>query len=487
MKKEPMLLHASDELYEQIEDENTCRKMVSLYVMAPTMLSYVSWVLDEAMKKGTKRLYFLARDGYSMYSVARIICEKLNLPIECRYLHCSRFAWRSAEFHLMGEKCLDYVCLGGIDVTLRKVMHRAGLDECETIRAVEELRERVMKDNALLQKTDADIFTKLFEELTDTERMDTPMSYRQVKELRPVLAQCEYFMERMKTHAAQAYPNVCGYLTQEGFLDGTPWALVDSGWTGSMQKSLMHILKSMGYEGGSAGYYFGMYEMPAGEEETMSASEYYTWYFAPHDQIRRKVYFANSLFECIFSSPEGMTVAYKRSGTPEFGESEMEDPKSINQKDKYIPVLEKEESPNAEQIVKSTQYLETYTEQIIHKNSIANLGEMRYNGKVVFSLLRIFMGHPTLEEAEEYGKYVFCDDVIGEETQVAAAPLSEEEIKENYFCHKAFAMASKKGKPVRESAWLEGSMVRRRGEAKAKVWHSAFYKYILYLRKNLSR
>ena len=452
-----MLLHASDELYERIEDENSFRKMVSLYVMAPTMYSYVSWVLKKAEEDGVKRLYFLARDGYSMYRMASILCEKINSPIECRYLHCSRYAWRSAEFHLMGEKCLDYVCLGGIDVTLRKMMYRAGLDDEEAVEAVRAIKETMGEKSNLGESAFGNAF--------NVTALDTPLSYRQVKDLQPALAACAPFMNKIYEKAAAAYPNACGFLEQEGFLDGTTWALVDSGWIGSMQKTLLRLLQSMGYQGGSKGYYFGMYEMPDGTSD----STYTTWYFGPHDQIRRKVYFSNSLFECIYSATEGMTKGYAKQG------------------EKYVPVFENPQSPNAAKISKSTEYLENYAKTVIGKNTIANLPEMSYNGKVVYALLRLFMGKPLKEEVEEYGNYVFSDDVIGEETQVVAAKLTEGEIKENYFFHKAFSFLSKKGKPVKESAWLEGSMVRGRKEGHAGLWHNAFYKYVLYIRKSLGR
>ena len=51
-------------------DENDVIEQVSLYVLAPCIDSFVLWVLQEAMKKGIQRLYFLARDGYFMYKSA---------------------------------------------------------------------------------------------------------------------------------------------------------------------------------------------------------------------------------------------------------------------------------------------------------------------------------------------------------------------------------------------------------------------------------
>ena len=431
-----MLSPVSKKLDKEISDTNETRKIIALYVMAPVMSMYVLWVLKEAIRSGKNKLYFLARDGYSMYQVAKVFCEQLNLPIECKYLYCSRYAWRQAEYHLMGEACLSYICLGGIDVTLQKVMHRAGLTD-------EEGRQMA----ALLQKE---------------EEYQKVLSYQQVKALQPILAECTPFMELLQQRSQEKYPLVCAYLRQEGLLEGE-WAVVDSGWTGSMQKSLKHILHSMGYDKKIEGYYFGMYEYPKGVEE----ANYHAWYFQPKKGIRRKVHFSNSLFECIFSSPEGMTLGYEK------------------QEEDYVPALENSKSPNLEKITKSTEYLQKYARQLSETYGAELLHKLRTDGKMAYSLLYEFMGKPTVEEAFEYGGYVFCDDVIGEAAQRVAAPLTYQEIKDNRLLYKAVNFLRKKGNVVHESAWLEGSIMLCPEAGANELWHCKAYKYVLYLRKLL--
>ena len=70
---------------EELIDVNVCD-----YVLSPALHGYILWVLREAAASGKKRLYFLARDGYLMYRTAVILCRELELPLECRYLCCSR-------------------------------------------------------------------------------------------------------------------------------------------------------------------------------------------------------------------------------------------------------------------------------------------------------------------------------------------------------------------------------------------------------------
>ena len=102
--------------YKKIQSE----KEIYECVLAPTLYEFVLWVLQEALQSGKKRLYFLARDGYQMYLAARQLCKQYNLDIECRYLKVSRYAVRVPEYHLLGERCLERICVGGIDVTFEK-------------------------------------------------------------------------------------------------------------------------------------------------------------------------------------------------------------------------------------------------------------------------------------------------------------------------------------------------------------------------------
>jgi len=427
----------SEKLFENAAEENSCLKTAVFYVMAPVMCLYIAWVLRKACAAGKKRLYFLARDGYSMYETARLLCRELDLPVECRYLYCSRYAWRSAEYRFLMEESLEYICLGGIDVTFQRVMGRAGLSESEG-REIAHLLHR-------------------------EESYEIPMNYRQLRELKPVLSECRPFMEKMLSKSEEVYESVCGYLRQEGLLDEVPWALVDSGWVGSMQKSLQGLLRTMGYQGKTEGYYFGMYEYPAGVER----GTYHSWYFQPEDGIRQKVYFSNSLFECIFSSPEGMTKGYARE---EGG---------------YGPVFEKKWNPNRGKIEKSTGYLKQYAEELAKSGGREFLFREGQGRKTAFFLLKRFMGTPSVQEAEVFGNYVFCDDVIGETVQRAAADLTPAQIRANRFLSKVRSILRKEGAGIRESAWLEGSITLA-GMAGRELWHCAVCKYMMYFRKRLS-
>lgn len=61
---------------------------------AEILLPYVLWVLQESLKKGIVKLFFVARDGYILKKIADILIEKYNYPITTTYLYGSRKAWR---------------------------------------------------------------------------------------------------------------------------------------------------------------------------------------------------------------------------------------------------------------------------------------------------------------------------------------------------------------------------------------------------------
>lgn len=410
------------------------------YVFAPVLFSYVRWVLAQAQESGRRRLYFLARDGYMMYLVAKKLCEGSGLPIECRYLYCSRYALRSAEYMLLGEECLHYICLGGMNVTFEKMMRRSGLSEEEA----EELAGR----------------------LGYAEHRKERLSYEQIKAFHTRLRENPFYMEKVLAHAGERYPLVISYLRQEGLMDSVPYAIVDSGWTGSMQKSLDRLLKSAGYKGTIEGYYFGMYEYAPNMERSL----YHTYYFSPEKNNFRKAFFCNNLFECVFSSPEGMTTGYARTGSG------------------CKPVFAASANPNGGRIRKGAGLILRFTELYMEgrtagKGSAAKAADMEK--RVLARLIKAFMGRPSPEEAEAFGGYLFDDDVTGEEKTPVAVPLSGKQLRESRLFHRWMSYAEKKERPPVISAWQEGSAVLSKGAAANELWHIAVCKYAIYMKKSM--
>lgn len=462
-RTEPELSLAADFLLmgELEHPEKNVLPIVTVFVTAPLLCAYIAWVVREAVRTGKKRLYFLARDGYYMKRVAELFCEAWGVDLECRYLYCSRYVWRGAVYHMDTEEALDYITLGGLEAGFQKMMQRAGLCEEESF--------------------------KVAEQLGYMEDVRKRLSLEERKKLRENLSKCELFMQLLTQHSKEKYQTTLAYLRQEGLLDIVPYALVDSGWTGSLQKSLYLLLQSAGSKAKPDGYYFGMYTKGSEKE----AGEYYTYYFSPENNIRRKVFFNNNVFECIYSAPHGMTTGY------------------VEKEGIWQPVFEKEESPNKALLEAAEPLLMAYAGlyAVNYRNTVMSWSEsyrladlqqkngVRRKGRVetpwekqeqkrLERLLRLFMGKPTRREAQVYGSFVFCDDVIGEGKQMLAEKLDKEELKNVFLMGKLKNRFQKNvgrnaGQAVglgRESAWPEGSVALVMG--KTGCWHCAVCGYV---------
>lgn len=60
----------------------------------PILYSYAEWIVDQTVKKGIERLYFIARDGYLVKEIVDIILSVKNIDVETKYIYGSRMAWR---------------------------------------------------------------------------------------------------------------------------------------------------------------------------------------------------------------------------------------------------------------------------------------------------------------------------------------------------------------------------------------------------------
>lgn len=425
----------------QQTDELLLQDQLYLHIFAPTLVSFVEWVIEEACKTGRKRLYFLARDGYSMYLAARYICESKGIDLECRYLKVSRYVMRRAEYHLMGTACLDHICVGGIDVTFEKIMKRAILTDAE---AVEVAKLCGYED-----------------------RYTDVLNYQEIQNLKNVLKDIPVFFEYIYKHSKDAYPNTIGYLKQEGLLDDIPYAIVDSGWIGTQQQSMERLLQSAAdnMQIQLHGYYFGLYETPKGTDR----NKYHGYYFEPDRHIRRKVHFSNSLFEAVYSAPEGTTIGYRKI------------------ENRYVPVESRNGNPNAAAIQKQAELLQTYLTEYIDYMKTANKKKIKKTEGLVQNLLSQLMSTPESFEVESFGEYLFCDDVVEQQMQTVAATLSTHDIRNQHFFSKALIMTGLRKETIHESAWIEGSIVRNGEQIQSNLYHAVLYKYFVYIRKALGK
>ena len=422
-----------------VEKESRVFEAVGTRVLGPALNGFIVWVLKNAVKDGKKRLYFLARDGYFMFRAAKLYAEKFALPVECRYLSCSRYSLRLPMFHLDKEEAMDYICRDSIGVNLTRIMNRAGLEREEQGRVLEEIKAVGGENN--------------------------PIPYVSLEETKRKLAASTAFMEALVRHSREAMPALAGYLSQEGLLEGKKEgkedALVDSGWVGSMQKTLNRLLKHMGREKELEGYYWGLYELPPG----VAREQYHCYYFSPEGQLRRKVYFNNNLFEAVFSAPHGMTIAYEeRDG-------------------RYAPVYTSVTDERRKQMQRLEGSLLRYVREASEALRDIDSADCRREKRRMAPLLKRFMGKPTREEAEVFGRMFFCDDVLEYAHHPLAELMTEKELRANHAINKILVMTGLRKEEIEESAWFEGSAVMSSERPGRHLFWYGIYKYLLHIRQ----
>lgn len=429
---------------ETLTKKETVIRDVSLCVLSPAINAYIMWLLKRALRKKVRRLYFLARDGYFMYTTAKKLCEMLNIPIECRYLSCSRYSLRIPMFHFNMSEAFDYIVRGGIDVTLDKVLNRGGLNDTD--------KEKVIND-------------------IGTEFSEGIIPYAELPKLRALLESSDVFIDAVKRRSEAAFPAARDYLEQEGLFENVRYAFADSGWTGSMQKVIGQILEKCGAGRRLLGFYWGLYELPP----DVDPHDYESFYFGPVFGTRRKIGFSNCLFESIFSAPHGMTLGYEKKS------------------DAVMPVYAEIRNSNKFFNEITGRFMDSFTESLAAKigseDKKAAFGHLCRLGdpEKIKPLLDTFMGEPSRSEAHVYGSLPFSDDVLDEKEQPVAALMSQDELMTNHPLKKVMILTGISKEKIRESAWYEGSAVRNGEKVDVHLRAYRIYKCMLYGKKEVLR
>ena len=414
-----------------------------LMTFTPILFSFVSFVIEDANKKGLDRLYFLSRDGYQMYLIAKRIVKLLGFEIECRYLKVSRYSMRVPGYHLDIDKAIESLCTSGIDVTLKRILKRGALTEEECF---EVLCELGLSDNK-----------------------DKTLKYAEVMAFKDVLKKSDKLRKYISTHSKDAYDSAFAYLEQEGLLEGD-YAIVDSGWVGTLQLSIERLLRSKGADIRVGGYYFGMYEYPAEiKADRTRKDKFNTFFFSPTKGLSRKRIFSNSLFEAVVTAPAGMVTGYKtiEDGTVKEIENAL-DPVAVATVGKRIDALK-------------------YLLEML--SSVPDI-----NTKDVRKIIYLLMSDPTEIELEAFGNISFSDDINDIGRSTVAAKMSVAELKAQRFLSRLLIVKGIKKVDLKESAWIEGSAVRAEQEnlgaknsfkAERELRHIRFCKSMTYLRKQI--
>ena len=383
------------------------------YVLSPLVFVFTMWVLQQAERDGIKKLYFLARDGYPFYQAAMKICQKSGIEIDCRYVYGSRYSLRVPMYSQNIDEALDFVCRGGIDVTFRKIMMRSGLTQEQ------------------IDKLEKDYYTFHFDKIC---------SYKELLNIKQFLKENDQYIFLLRDNSNNRWKNLRAYFEQENLLEDIQVGIVDSGWTGSTQKTINDIRKRCGIKNKVKGYYFGLYTAP----KDIKKNEYKCFSFDPNRALIDRTFFNNCLFEVVYNADHGTTFGYSNN----------------NANGTIDPILEYHEISLQKGIVhkRFSEYVDYCVNNTMYNDE--NVTSFNNALRSIQKSLRRFMWDPTREEAEYFGSMPFSDDLLDHSMREIAPCFSEEYLKENHFLNKVLTAFGCRQQVIHESAWFEASAVR---------------------------
>ena len=375
-------------------------------VSGPIVYAFTEWVLERAVKLGIHRLWFLARDGYLPYLIARKICVLRGLRVECKYLYCSRKSLRSASYHLISD--------GEISAQLFTFGYYVSLDSFLARLDIGEQKRR-----------------EIIREL-GVKNPDVPLSRDEFSKICDRVSADREIFEIIRAHSKEKYSSAISYFESVGLTECDTVAIVDSGWTGSMQHSLKVLLDSLGYKGKLLGFYFGMYS-----DKDRSDGEHYTYYFSVEKGILRRAFFNNNLLECMLSAPHPMTEKYSFiAGVPR---PCFEDFRGF---DMHRMVLA--------QICGALDFTDTK----IGKNKNNNTAEQ--NKRSIFEIVFRAMICPRRRDAQLFSKFLFCDDITEKYMHSLADENMLFELREYMIIPRIFHRIFKTPKAQKSLLWPYG-------------------------------
>lgn len=362
-------------------------EIIGKKIIGPVIFPYIVWVIKSAQEQGISRLYFLARDGYLLHKIAVQYCKYFKVDIECRYLYCSRFSLRLPTYYFLKNEGIDLLFTYGEDFCLNTIFSRLRLDEEERNQVLNSLDINIAKEKIL--------------------------TIEEIMEIKKKLCKNPTFLNFIKIKSIKAYHEINEYFKQEGVYSKNKIGIIDSGWAGTMQKSLFEIISHGGYKTKLVGFYFGLFNLNFSQDY----GQYFSWYFSPKKGFWKKVLFNNSVFECMLSAPHEMTIGYKRGNTGQ-----------------WEPIFKNTGFDNANiysEINMQIQSCMDYVQNQLHKINIEKVDLFREKQKIFFLLSR-FMVMPSKKQVEVYGKFFFSGEV-SEEKLSYLANISNIPLLKNYL------------------------------------------------------
>lgn len=380
-------------------------------IVGPLVVGFVLWVLRQAQERGLRRLYFVARDGQIACKVAKHLCERWNIAIECKYLYGSRQAWHLPATTELDETAWTWILQTGTGLSLGSILDRLGMTVTETEAIALEL------GIALDHKLDAS-----------------------------QIARCRTYLQAMEAkileRAGEKRELIRDYFVQEGFADGVPYGIVDIGWKGRLQRSLSSILIASGLypDNGVQGFYVGLVGAPQAYQRDALHG-----YMFCSDSSKTHMPPGNlGLYELMFSADHPGVTGFHRADSGRVGAVFRRDYGLL---DHGWPLQAQHDG-----VMRFASDFATGAEGYV-KQSLPQIDA------AIAGLLRRFFGAPTREEANAYGVAKFSQEQTEHSYRELAPPLTLAEL--------ALLLTKNTEQRYARTLWLQGSIQRTPSAARS--------------------
>ncbi len=356
---------------------------VATGVMAPTLTAWVTWIMRRAAESGCKKVYFISRDGQVLVEIAQRLENVLRTGLDLRYLYGSRQA----------------VQFAGSPVDAARDLMRLG-----TCR-LSDLRE-------LLSVSPETLAPLLPANFLDHSRWDRNLTSAEREQLKSALVQ-EPLRTLVEQSSLRTRDLLLGYLRQEGWADGEPFALVDAGWRGSMAGALSKALANESIPQPNLYLFFGLADDAHRVAGELARDRMDAWFF---DDACKHGYLpylpsTTSLIEMFCAADHGAVVGYLRDG------------------DRIGPILRTPESPMKDwglprihQI--TAAYVTAFTANL-QPELCDPYVDVRHGLREV---LRLFWLEPSSAEAKYWGQFPVEVNLNNSHVRPLAAPMTAREL-----------------------------------------------------------
>ncbi|HVC59471.1 MAG TPA: hypothetical protein VND19_03770 [Acetobacteraceae bacterium] len=242
------------------------------------LIGFTLFILAEARRRGIRRIYFMARDGYLPLAIANRLMARRAEPFEFTYLHCSRQASLVPTLSDDLPQLARLIADGTTNQPLHAALNALGIDAETTVGMARAAG------------------------LDPSQPVRGEAGYEAVRGL--LAAHCDRILAALRDRRETAL----AYLGQCGFLEPGPRIIVDVGWRGSVQKALTTLSGAAPAE--IFGCYAGLWPEAMAGGLGLDTAAGYLFSFGHPNWIADTVRQGYILFELFLSAPHGSVSHY---------------------------------------------------------------------------------------------------------------------------------------------------------------------------------